>query len=772
MNKSFFKISIRRAINHPMYSIVNILGLSLGLACFIVVMLWAKHEISYDRFHENSDQLYRVAFTNKTGEYHGYYQTGTLAGYLRQNFPEIVQSTSFNVGQCKVAFETQGFYCKGSYADSAFFKMFTFPFITGDATTALDQSHSAVITESLSKKLFGNVDPIGKLIKIDENTQYAVTGVIRDIPDNSMIQFDLLMPYCDALPWMKTWNSKWTQTYVMLEKGSNPEEVSNKISGVMNIFQPSWENILYLTPLTESHLHNLTGGGLIVYVWVFSLMAVVILLLACINFMNLATSRSELRLKEIFIKKIVGSKRFQVSAQFISEAILIAFVSLAIATLAVKIMLPFVNTMLQAQLHLSLNLPTILILISITILTGLIAGSYPAFYLSTIMPEKIINRKHKSSGSGKWNFRYALVVFQFTISVFFISCTFLVSKQLKFLQTKDLGIKKENIIKLSTFGSLGQKAEELKFELLQNPSIERVTVSNNDLTSWANSGPIDWEGRDRTKLIEIGYNWVDEDFLETFNLKMKEGRFFSKEFASDRSNAFIINQKAVSYLGLDNPIGMKVKTWFGVEGTIIGVVEDFNTTSLHNEMGPIALLAGNQVNCMFIRISGQDVPETLKFINAKVKELVPDDPFDYQFFDEHINNLYKTETLTGRISIALTLLAIFISCLGLLGLALSTLDQRVKEIGIRKVNGAKVSEILSLLNKDFVIWIGTAVIISTPLAYYAMHKWLENFAYKTEINWWIFALSGLLALGIALLTVSFQSWKAATRNPVEALRYE
>ena len=772
MIKSFFKITLRRIINHPTYSVINILGLAIGLTCFIVIMLWVKNENSYDKFHENADRLFQVAFTNETGDSHGYYQTGTLAGYLKQNFPEILHSTSFNGGQCKIAAENKGFYCIGSFADSSFLKMFTFPIIFGDATTSLIKPHSVVITKSLSLKLFGNENSIGKLVKINEGPDYIVTAVIQDIPANSQMKFDLLMPICDAQDWMKTWNSKWTQTYVMLQDKSQFKDVNQKISGVMNLFQPSWKNTLYLTPYTDKHLHDIRGGGLITYVWIFSGMALIVLLLACVNFMNLSTSRTELRHKEIFIKKIAGLKRLHLSAQFLLEALLIAFISLLISLVLAKVSLPFVNNLLNTNLNIELNASTILTLLLVTFLTGLIAGSYPAFYLSTIMPRQILLKTNQKSGTKNINFKNALVVFQFTMSVFFISCTLLIANQIHFLQSKDLGLKKDNIIKLTTIGTLNEKAVELKQELLKSPGIENVSVSNNNLTSWNNSGPLEWDGRDKSKLIEIGYNWVDEDFLETFKLKMKDGRFFSKDFPSDMSSSFILNEKAVAYLGLKSPIGMKVKSWFGVEGTIVGIVKDFNTTSLHDELGPIALLAADRGNYMFIAVTGNDVTKTLGFIEKKVKELVPDDPFEYQFLDDHINNLYKTEATTSKIAKVLTVLAIIISCLGLFGLALSTLEQRTKKIGIRKVNGATIYEVLVMLNKGFVKWVAIAFVIATPVAYYAMNKWLENFAYKTELSWWIFALAGLLALGIALLTVSWQSWKASTRNPVEALRYE
>ncbi len=772
MLKLLLKIPIQRAYRHPVYSMINIIGLAIGLACFIIVMLWVRNETSYDKFHQNSQSLYRVAFKNKTNDYYSYYQTGTLAGYLKQEFPEIIASTSFNIGQCKVAFENRGLNCKGSYAEQDFFRMFSFPFIRGDASTALSKPYSVIITESLSEKLFGENDPVGKLVKINDNDQYEVVGVINNVPQNSHLQFDLLMPFCNTQGWMKTWDSKWTMTYVMLQDGSQPEELSHKIARVMDRFQPTWNNILFLVPLTKSHLYNLNGGGSIIYVWVFSLMAIVVLVLACVNFMNLSTSRSDLRHKEIFIKNVLGSGRSSISTQFLFEAVMLSFAALIIAVIVVKITLPFVNNSLQTQLYLNFNIRTISTLSLVTLLTGIIAGSYPAYYLSSLAQNKILKGKVQNFRTKKWNLRHVLVIFQFTISVFFIGSALVVSKQLSYLKSKDLGIQKENILRVSTHGGLSEKASDLKQELLKNPNIRNVTLSNNNMTSFNNSGPINWEGGDISQQIEIGYNWVDEDFLKTFDLKMKEGRFFSKDYSSDKTNAFVLNQKAVSYLGLENPIGKKVKSWFDVEGTIIGIIEDFNTMSLHSELGPIALLNGGWTNFMFIRINGQDIPSTLKFISEKIKGFAPDDPIDYQFLDEQIDSLYQTEALTDKITFALTTLAILISCLGLLGLALSTLGQRTKEIGIRKVNGATISEILVLLNRNFVKWVAIAFVIATPIAWYAMHRWLENFAYKTELSWWIFALAGLLAFGIALLTVSWQSWRAATRNPAEALRYE
>jgi putative ABC transport system permease protein len=408
----------------------------------------------------------------------------------------------------------------------------------------------------------------------------------------------------------------------------------------------------------------------------------------------------------------------------------------------------------------------------ITFITGLIAGSYPSFYLSSILPSRIIEVNLPRSGHKKWRLRHILVVSQFTISVLFIICMLLIIKQLNYIKSKDLGLNTEHVIKIKTLGKLNEKTKELKAELLKNPNIENIAVSSNDLTSWGNSGPMEWEGRNEDEQIEIGYNWVDYDFLETFDLKMSEGRFFSKEFLTDISSAFVIYEKAVSYLHLENPVGMKVKSWFGIEGTIIGVIKDFHTMSLHEEIVPFALLLTERANYMFIKIKQDEIPGTIKFIEQKIKQIVPDDPYDYEFLEEQVESLYQTEALTGKLAVTITFLAIFISCMGLFGLALSALEQRTKEIGIRKSNGAKTSEIMLMITKDFTQYVVISFILACPVAYYAMNKWFQNFAYRTDISWWIFLVAGIVTLAIALLTVSWQSFRAASRNPVEALRYE
>ncbi len=765
------KLIVRNILRYPAYSVIKIAGLAIGLVCFITIMLWVRYETGYDKFHVNSDNLYRVAFTNENEDFHGYWQTGNLAGYLKDNFPEITESTNYSEMQFKISLETKGFYVAGSYVDTAFFRMFTFPFKYGNPENSLRNPGSVVLTNSISQKLFGDKNPIGEMVQLNEEKVYTVSGVIEDVPENSQMKFDLLIPFSDASEWMKSWNSKWTNTYVLLDDKVNVDEVDNKIAQVMNNFQPTWKNILYLVPMGKSHLYNINGGGLIIYVILFSSMAVIIVLLACINFMNLSTARSEIRQKEVFIRKVIGSKKSQLGWQFIFESVFYSFIATVIAALLTILLLPAINNLFNTHLSIN-NFSFIPYLLFLTIVIGLIAGSYPAIYLSSLIPGRLGIGKIQSRRSRKWNFRYVLVTFQFVISICFIVSVLSIKHQMNFIKSKDLGFNKENVIELSSLGKLSEKTKEFKTALLQNPAIENVTVSNNNLISWTNSGPLDWDGRNKDEMIEVGYNWVDYDFLKTFDIKMSQGRFFSQEFLSDADNALVINEKAVSYLKLQNPVGMKVKTWFGFEGTIVGVVKDFHTTSLHEEMLPFALLLSENGNNIFIKTNGKNTQATLQFIQQQLKKIVPDDPFEYQFLENQIDSQYKAEVLTSRIADIATFLAIFISCLGLFGLVLSTVERKIKEIGIRKTNGAKTIEVMFMLIKDFTIYVVIAFVIASPIAWYAMHKWLESFAYKTTLSWWIFALAGVLALGIALLTVSFQSWKAATKNPVESLRYE
>jgi putative ABC transport system permease protein len=775
MLKNYLKIAFRNLTRHRVYSLINVTGLAVGIACAVLIMLWVKYELSYDEFNKNAGRLYRIGFTSAQKEFYGFYQPGPLANYLKDNFPEVEQSTSYSVMQWKVSRDTKGFFCKGSLVDSSFFQMFTFPLEEGNPKTVLAGPNSIVISRSLAQKLFGYDDPVGKSLKLNDRPGMIVTGVFSDVPSTSHIQFDFVIPFSNGPDWMRMWDRKCTFTYVLLGENTSLDEMNKKVSGVMNTFNPTWKNVLFLSPITKSHLFEPGGGGPIIYVYIFSAFGFLILIVACINFMNLSTARSEKRLKEIGIKKAVGSSRMELVWQFMAESILLSFVSLFIAIVLVELSLPTVNNTLDTHITMVFAGWMLPILLGIALLTGLIAGSYPALYLSSFKPMAALRGKVSQTGEHRSSLiRNALVIAQFSFSIFIITCILFISKQLSFIQSKNLGFNKDQVVLISTRGALQQNVSLVKDELMKYPFVESASVSATDFTSFegAGTGPIDWEGKTSNKVLEVGFNFVDEDFAKTFQIKMTQGRFFSKEYPSDRSGAFVVNEEAVKEMGISDPVGKNLTTWFGMKGRIVGVIHDFNTESLREEMAPIVLIPTRASNYLCVHLSPTNIAAATKAIEGTVKGIVPDDPFEYRFLDEVLDNQYKTERRTDKLAEVIAILSIFISCLGLFGLSSFSSEQRTKEIGIRKVLGASVAEIVALLSKEFVKWVLIANVVAWPLAYYVMNNWLKNFAYRTDMSIWIFAASGVLALLIALLTVSSHAIKAATANPVEALRYE
>ncbi len=775
MLKSYFKIAFRNLIRHRVYSFINVMGLAVGMACAVLVMLWVRYELSYDEFHKNADRLYRVVFTNPQKEFHGFYQPGPLAKYLKENFPEIEQSTNYAETQWKISRGTKGFFCTGSVVDSVFFQMFSFPLEEGNPNTVLTSPNSIVISRSLAQKIFGQSDPVGQALKLDDRPGMIVTGVFSDVPETSHLHFDFVISFSGAPDWMKMWDRKCVYTYVLLRENTSFDEINKKIYGVMNIHNPTWKNVLYLFPITKSHLFEPGGGGPIIYVYIFSLFGILILIVACINFMNLSTARSEKRLKEIGIKKTVGSSRMELVWQFMAETILLSFVSLLIAIAIVELSLPGLNNTLGVHIVMTFSGRVICALLGITLLTGLMAGSYPAIYLSSFNPMSALSGRISQTGEHRSSFiRNVFVIAQFSFSVFIITCVLFIGKQLSFIQSKNLGFNKEQILMISTRGALQQNVAIVKDEFLKYPFVQSAAVSATDLTSFqgAGTGPIDWEGKNSGKVLEVGFNFVDEDFAKTLQIKMAQGRFFSKEYPSDISGAFVINEAAAKAMGISDPINKNLTTWFGMKGKIVGVIRDFNTQSLREEMTPVVLIPIKSANYLCLRLASTDIAGAMKTIEKRVKEIVPDDPFEYRFLDEEIDNQYKTEQRTDKLAALIAILSIFISCLGLFGLASFSSERRTKEIGIRKVLGASITGVLVMLTKDFTKWILVANAIAWPIAWYAINKWLQNFTYRIEVSWWVFGMAGVLTLLIALLTVSWQAIRAATANPVESLRCE
>lgn len=797
---NYLKISQRRIRREKGYTIVNIAGLAIGITCTILIFLWVHHEKSFDRFHEKVDQLCRVYYTNEAYEGHAIYLPGPLSDFLKDNYPEIINATNYKNWEQKIAVGDKSFMSPGSYVDPSFFMMFSFPFVQGDPKTAFDNPNSIVITEDLAQKFFGDENPLGKTITyyvFSQQMGLKVTGVLKNIPPNSHMQFDYLLPYEIGYEWMKTWNNNSGFIYVLLHPQSSYQEVSQKISDVLRQHRPESEDVLHLQPLAKIHLYAPRAQGKIIYVYIFSAMAFIVLLIACINFMNLSTARSEKRFKEIGIKKVVGSGRAHLIKQFLTESILLSFIALLLALILTQMLLPSVNSMLGSQLKLRCSGGFILSLMGITLFTGILAGSYPAFYLSSFHPAVVLKgqlslmpqiRKNRGASSATRSkastVRRILVIAQFSLSIFFIVCVIIVSRQLEFIRNKDLGFEMGQIVVVESMGELKQKGKIIKNELLKSPEIQGVTLGAFSPFEWESSQStlvMSWTGKTTELDFGIGENYVDYDYVETLGLEIVEGRFFSREFQTDATEACVVNETAVRAMVMEDPVG-KTITWHpGSERestrTIIGVVRDFNTQSLHREIRPFVLMPIEPIiqymgNYIYIKIRPGYISQSLKLIESRIKEFVPNDPFVHYFLDEEMNKLYKTEQLTGSLTRYITFLAIFISSLGLLALASFSVERRTKEIGIRKILGASVAKVVLMLTKDFTKWGILANMIAWPLAYFVMKKWLANFAYRTSIELWIFVLAGVMALAMAIIIVSYHAIRAATANPADSLRYE
>jgi len=790
MLKSIFKITLRNLKKNKGYSFINIAGLAVGIACTFLILLWVRFELSYDRFHKNGHELHKVVFTNEANDFYGDYVPGPMAEFLENEYPEIIHATNLGGIELKLSNGNKSFSGSGFFVHPSFFEMFTFPFKTGDSKTCFDNLLSIVITEEMADRLFGKSGIIGETVKIDDRVDLTITGVIENIPQNSSITFEILLPFGLAPRHQKVWDNKAVQAFILIQKGIPYKEVSEKIIDVYNDQNPgTYKNNFFLQPLTDVHLHNLSGGGLITYVYIFSAMAAVILLLACINFMNLSTARSEKRFKEIGVKKVSGASRMQLVLQFLSESVIFSFIALILSLILVYMLLPSVNSLIGKRLELNFTSETIFLLVGITFLTGIFSGSYPAFFLTSFNVVSLLNRqfflnslfRRKNSDNTTGNFknilfRKVLVVFQFSVSILFLICAVVILKQLDFIREKDLGFNKDDVIMVSLERSLHQNYQSFKQELLKNSRIENVALSTYGLDRWKSSAGIGWPGKLPDQIFDIGFNWVDEDYLKTLQMEMAEGRFFSGEFQTDYTDAFVVNEAAVKAMGLKEPVGKRITRMpdsrYEDSGVIIGVIKDYHTESLRGSIRPFLLMLSDNGKYLNVRIKPGNISGTISYIENTIKKMSSSHIFEYTFLDEQINNLYRIEYMTGKIVTYVTFLALFISCLGLLGLAAYSVEQRTKEIGIRKVLGSSSSKIFLLLTKDFVKWVIVANIIAWPVAWYAMNRWLQNFAFKTPLSWYVFIFAGFTVLVVALLTVSYQSIRATGKNPVYSLRYE
>ncbi|MCF8369713.1 MAG: ABC transporter permease [Bacteroidales bacterium] len=800
MLKNYIIVALRNIYRQKVYSIINILGLAIGFAAFILIVLHINHELSYDKFHDKADRIYRVCVNGMVaGDPLNVAVSAAPTGEaMVREIPTITTFTRIDKFPQSVhlSYNERNFYQEGLiFADSTFFDLFSFKLIQGNPKKALTEPYSLVLTKSVADKYFGNEDPMGKVIKMNNNANFTITGIVEDPPTNSHFSFEAISSFTTMLKMngpdaYKNWGSLSLYTYVLLANGASAEETETRFPDLYLKYMEDLshlENISftpYLQPLTSIHLHSnlmaeLEPNSDIDYVYAFLAIALFILLIACINFMNLATARSVKRAKEVGLRKVVGAYKKQLVFQFLGEALLLSFFALILSIILIEIFLPTFNHLLDKTLEINIfsNLKSISYLLGLVVVVGILAGSYPAFYLSSFQPVKVLKGTFRM-GSGKSGLRNILVIIQFSISIFLIICTSFVYNQLNYLRQSKLGFNKEQVVVIPLRGErLFSKADLIKSEFNNLSVVKDVTssrfVPGRDMDG---SGFIP-EGYDENNPIIIFNNQVDFSYIETMEMNILSGRSFSKEFSTD-SLSVVINETLVKKLGWEEPLGKKI-TGFGRDKpfdlTVIGIVEDYHFRSLHDVIEPSLMFVGNNNNRFIsVRLNSGDIKYNIEMLKDKWKEIESTMPFDYYFLDEDYDNLYKAEQRVGEIFIYFTVIAIVIACLGLFGLASYNAEQKTREIGIRKALGSSVNRILIMLSKQFSKWVLIANIIAWPVSWYFISEWLGNFAYSIKIvdKWWIFLLSAGIAFIIALLTVTYQTIKAAIINPVDAIKYE
>lgn len=798
MLSNFFKIAYRNILRNKSFSVINITGLAIGMASAMLILLWVQNEMSYDSFYVNSDRLYQCWNRDKGNDGLSCWDVTPkpLAAGLKKEYPEIEKASRvfweeaflFTVGEKKMN-------VTGNMVDPDFITMFGFPFLKGNPNTALNNPTDIVITQSLARKLFDSEDVIGKTIKIDNKYFFTVSGLMKDLPVNTGFMFEYLLPWSH----MKTtdqddssWGNNSTRNYVMLKKGASLASVNAKIKDIIKrhtTHETTTETFLY--PVSRLRLHGefengKEAGGRIETVKAFIIIAVFILLIACINFMNMSTARSEKRAREVGIRKVVGARKGALIGQFLGESILIALISGIIALVIVQLSLPAFSTLTGK--FMVINTPTIrplqidysngwflLSFAGFILFTGLIAGSYPAFFLSSFKPVIVLKGAFKKVHALVTP-RKVLVVLQFTFSIILIICTIIIQQQVKYSQERQTGYNKNNLVYIPLSGDIKKNYDLIKNDLTDKGIATAVTKTSAPLTENWSSGGADWQGKDPNDRTNFNYYNTDGGIIATGGLQLVQGRDIDlKNYPTD-SNGAIVNEAAVRAMGLKNPVGQVFNRGrWGTEWHIVGVVKDFILSSPYKSIEPMVIQGpkADWFNVIHIRFNpSHSTAESIAATEKVFKQFNPEYPFEYYFIDERYAAKFSSEQITGTLTAFFAGLTIFISCLGLFGLAAYMAENRIKEIGVRKVLGASVTSLVTLLSKDFVKLVLLAIIIASPVAWWSMYQWLANFNYKVNISWWIFAVSGIVAILVALLTVSFQAIKAAMANPVKSLRSE
>ncbi len=788
MFKNYFKLAIRNILRHKAYSFINIVGLAIGMTCSILILLWVQNELSYDRFHANANQLYRI--TAQANDFKAAVNPAGMPAGLKQEMPTIkefarimtMSSHLFEAGERK--FEEKRVF----FVDSTFLDLFSFPLIKGVRATALHRIDGVLITESIAKKYFGKEEALGKTLRKDNGNYVTVTGVLADIPSNSHLQFDFILPLASiAQSENDIKNNVWDNfnfySFLLLDEKFDPTaaNISDFNRRMDEIYKKHVKDIkvnFQLQPLTKIHLHSnlqvdVTGHGNIQYVKIFFIVAIFILIVACINFMNLATARSARRAKEVGLRKVVGAMRGQLIGQFLGESVLISFFALLLAVGMVFLCLPLFNYIAGKQLTIHfLDGKLWLGLLCIAFITGVLSGIYPALFLSGFRPAKVLKGSLNKMG-GNLMFRNGLVVIQFVVSILLLAGTIVVYQQLRFIKNRNVGFDKENLLYIPMSGEIWNKQQALKAELSKDPLTSNFAFTSEVPTN-LNSGTVNivWEGKDPQSQVVFPVIHINETFIDVFKMRILAGRGFSTDFKGDTSN-YLLNEEALRIMKKkpEEAIGQSFSLW-DQKGIIIGIVKDFNFKPVQQPIEPLIFKLNHWGGTVVVRTKPGSTGATIKTLEKIYAQLNPAYPFTYNFIDQDLDNLYKGEQQLGNLFNIFAILAIFISCMGLYGLSAFMSEQRIKEIGIRKVLGASVFSIVYLLSTGITRLIIIAAFIAIPLSWFTINSWLNNFAYRIDISWVIFVISTLSALIIAWLTVSYESIKAAITNPVKSLRSE
>ena len=790
MLKNLIKTAIRYVFKHFSYSLLNILGLTLGITSALFLIIYSANEISYDRYHEKAGRIYRVSstITEPDDQFTWIVAQVPFGPQVVQDYPEVEASVRFiDFGRTSFKYEDKEFNEeKFYYVDSTLFDIFTYKVLKGEVKSGLEQPNKIILTEKIAAKYFGDEDPIGKTLLAGDKT-YEVTAVIEDVPMNSHFRFDAVASR-NNLPkdFGASWGNFGVFTYLLLPENTDVKAFETKIQGMYDkymkpIFEKMNIKIEYtLEPLTRIHLYSTNAGepeptGSVTYVYIFVVVAIFLVLIASMNYMNLSTARSAKRAREVGLRKVVGSGRAPIMLQFLSESLLFTIISLVISLILVAVLLPNFNTLAGRSFDLQvLYSPVVILTITgIILIVGIIGGSYPAFFLSRFSPVTVLKGEITQGTAGS-AFRKILVIIQFSVSVIMIICTLVVFRQLNYMKNMDQGFDQENVINVQLEGELFRKYPVFKQALLKNPEIVHVTSTNTAIGEGSPKVIFTVESKDGMSPRGVNFAVVDHNFVETLGIKMASGRDFREDMPSDTLLSVVVNETFAKRMGWEDPIGKKMELGDSntLRAQVIGVMKDYHQTGMYNEIESLVLVYRERNNVVYVRLSGKNTQETLNYIENTWKEFFPDHPYNYTYLTERFNRQFDADEKRGFIFTLFTMLAILIACLGLFGLVSYMVEHRTKEIGIRKVFGADDGAILKLISKDFLLLVGISIIIAAPLAWYFMNTWLENYVYHISIGISIIGVAALLTLGITYLTISYKAFQASRMNPASAIKTE